>query len=253
MLRYEGVSKKYGRGNAFTLEPVDLHVEGGTTLVLLGSSGSGKSTLLRLTNRMLEPDAGKVVFNGQNAQDIPLLQLRREMGYVLQRPALLPHLSVAANIGLPLKAAGWQKPRIQERVEELLELVELPPGEYATRKPWQLSGGQQQRVGVARALAADPPLLLMDEPFGALDGVTRQTIQESFQALQRRLLKTVVLVTHDIFEALMLADQIAVLHEGRVEQIGAPEDLANNPQTDFVRELIARPAAQLAVLRHIQG
>jgi len=251
MLRYEGISKTFGDHGQFRLEPIDLVVREGATLVLLGSSGSGKSTLLRLTNRLLEPDTGTVRFDGKDTREMPLPELRRRMGYVLQRPALLPHLPVEANIDLPLKLQGWEKDRRHERVEELLHLVEMPPGDYRKRMPWQLSGGQQQRVSVARALAADPPVLLMDEPFGALDGVTRQTVQESFQTLQRRLVKTVVFVTHDLLEALQLADEIAVLHEGRLEQIGPPDALINNPATDFVRELVARPAAQLAMLRTV--
>lgn len=253
MLKYEGVAKRFGGEGEFALRPVDLEVPDGSTLVLLGSSGSGKSTLLRLTNRLIEPDEGNIFFKGQDTAEMDLTELRRQMGYVLQRPALLPHLSVEANITLPLKLQGWSKAKRAARAGELLELVEMPPGEYAQRMPWQLSGGQRQRVGVARALAADPPMLLMDEPFGALDGVTRQIVQESFQSLQRQLLKTVIFVTHDLLEALLLADHIAVLHEGRLEQYGPPDALINHPATDFVRDLVARPAAQLAMLRKVGG
>ncbi|MEM1057627.1 MAG: ATP-binding cassette domain-containing protein [Verrucomicrobiota bacterium] len=250
MLSYHGVGKTFGARGQFRLHPLDLEVREGSTLVLLGSSGSGKSSLLKLTNRLLELDSGRIRFRGRDIRDYSLTELRRQMGYVLQRPALLPHLSVRANVGLPLKLLGWDKPRRRQRVAELLDLVELP-GDYAERMPWQLSGGQQQRISVARALAADPPLLLMDEPFGALDGVTRQIVQESFQALQRRLVKTVVFVTHDLLEALMLADEIAVLHEGRLQQLGTPDSLINEPATDFVRDLVARPATQMALLHKV--
>jgi osmoprotectant transport system ATP-binding protein len=196
----------------------------GETLVLLGRSGSGKTTLLRLINRMLLPTNGQVLVEGRPTTEWDPIRLRRHIGYVIQEAGLFPHFTVAENIGLVPALEKWDDSRISARVDEMLRLVGLDPAEFANRRPRELSGGQRQRVGVARALAADPPILLMDEPFGALDPVTRSELQREFSSLARRLNKTIVFVTHDLREALMLASRIVVLESGRVVASVSPQD-----------------------------
>lgn len=202
---------------------LSLTVSRSETLVLLGRSGSGKTTILRLINRMLLPSAGHVFVGGRSTGDWDAIRLRRGIGYVIQEAGLFPHFSVAENVALVPKLEKWSPPRIAARVHELLHLVGLDPGEFSSRKPRELSGGQRQRVGVARALAADPPILLMDEPFGALDPVTRAQLQREFLALARRLGKTIVFVTHDLREALLLASRIAFLDAGRLVALAPPQ------------------------------
>jgi osmoprotectant transport system ATP-binding protein len=201
-----------------------LTIPSGQTLVLLGRSGSGKTTLLRLINRMLLPTNGQVLVEGRSITDWDPIRLRRHIGYVIQEAGLFPHFTVAQNIGLVPGLENWDAPRISARVEEMLHLVGLNPAEYAHRRPRELSGGQRQRVGVARALAADPPILLMDEPFGALDPVTRSELQREFRALARRLQKTIVFVTHDLREALLLASQIVLLEAGHIVASASPQE-----------------------------
>jgi osmoprotectant transport system ATP-binding protein len=203
---------------------VSLTVLRGETLVLLGRSGSGKTTLLRLINRMLVPTQGQVFVEGRATTDADPIHLRRGIGYVIQEAGLFPHFTIAENVGLVPSLEKWDPTRIAARVEELLQLVGLNPAEFSARHPRELSGGQRQRVGVARALAADPPILLMDEPFGALDPVTRAELQREFSALARRLKKTIVFVTHDIREALLLGQRIALLQAGRLVALGSPKD-----------------------------
>jgi len=203
---------------------VSLTISPGETLVLLGRSGSGKTTLLKLINRMLLPSQGQVLVQGRATTGYDPIRLRRSIGYVIQEAGLFPHFTVAENVSLVPSLEKWDASRIAARVEELLLLVGLDPAEFATRRPRELSGGQRQRVGVARALAADPPILLMDEPFGALDPVTRAELQREFCALARRLNKTIVFVTHDVREALFLASRIALLHAGRLVALAAPQD-----------------------------
>ena len=203
---------------------VSLTVSRGETLVLLGRSGSGKTTLLKLINRMLVPSQGQVFVEGRATTECDPIRLRRGIGYVIQEAGLFPHFTVAENVGLVPSLEKWDSSRIAARVEELLRLVGLEPAEFYTRHPRELSGGQRQRVGVARALAADPPILLMDEPFGALDPVTRAELQREFSALARRLDKTIVFVTHDIREALLLGHRIALLEAGRLVALGSPQD-----------------------------
>lgn len=205
------------------LGPLDLAVDIGEVVVILGRSGSGKTTMLRLANRLLEPVRGMVHVLGRPAREWDAVHLRRSSGYVIQEGGLFPHLSVAANVGIVPKLAGWTAQRITARAEALLDLVGLPAAQFADRYPHALSGGQRQRVGVARALAADPPILLCDEPFGALDPITRTELQREFAGLVARLDKTVLFVTHDVREALMLADRIVVLEHGTAEFIGSPE------------------------------
>lgn len=225
------------RGNRDVLRDLTLQVESGETLALVGRSGAGKSTALKLINRMLEPSTGSVLVDGRDTRTWPLTALRRQTGYVLQDVGLFPHMDVARNVGLVPVLAGWAPQRIAERTHELLDLVGLPPSEFAARWPDELSGGQRQRVGVARALAADPPLILMDEPFGALDPITRAELHREFERIQRRLRKTVVLVTHDIREAFLLADRIGVLDAGSLVACGPPPALQTSTHP-AVRTLI---------------
>jgi osmoprotectant transport system ATP-binding protein len=203
---------------------VSLTISRGETLVLLGRSGSGKTTLLKLINRMLIPSEGQVLVEGRPTTETNPIRLRRGIGYVIQEAGLFPHFTIAENIALVPTLEKWDSARIADRVDELLRLVGLDPAEFSTRYPRELSGGQRQRVGVARALAADPPLLLMDEPFGALDPVTRAELQREFSALTRRLGRTIVFVTHDIREALLLGQRIALLHAGCLVALAPPDD-----------------------------
>ncbi|MCC7408401.1 MAG: ATP-binding cassette domain-containing protein [Phycisphaeraceae bacterium] len=230
------------------VDAVSLEVVEGQTLVMLGSSGSGKTTTLKMINRLIEPSAGTIEVDGCDVRGQDLYELRRSIGYAFQGIGLFPHMTVRQNVSIVPRLLGWPRARRRERAEELLEIVGLGAGTFAERYPRELSGGQQQRVGVARALAADPKYLLMDEPFGALDAVTRQGLQDELLAIKKRLGKTVVFVTHDIFEAMKLADRLAVLHEGRVEQVGEPGELMRNPATAFVAELLSKPAEQLSAL-----
>jgi osmoprotectant transport system ATP-binding protein len=225
------------RGRAL-LADLSLRVERGETLVLLGRSGSGKTTTLKLINRLLEPTSGEVLVDGRRTTDWDPIRLRRRIGYVIQEVGLFPHFTIARNVGLVPQLEGWPLERIRARVEELLRLVGLEPAQFAQRRPRELSGGQRQRVGVARALAADPPILLMDEPFGALDPVTRAELQREFGALAARLGKTIVFVTHDVREALLLGTRIALLAEGRLVAIHAPRDFLRAPQPE-VKEFVS--------------
>lgn len=213
-VEFRDVSYRVGQG-ATLLQNLNLTVRSGELLVLLGRSGSGKTTTLKLVNRLLEPSSGQVLVEGRASTDWDPIQLRRRIGYAIQEVGLFPHFTVERNIGLVPALQGWPRPRILERTRELLRMVGLEP-QIASRHPRQLSGGQRQRVGVARALAADPPILLMDEPFGALDALTRAELQREFLGLQRRLRKTTVFVTHDLREALLLGTRIALLEAGRL-------------------------------------
>jgi osmoprotectant transport system ATP-binding protein len=230
-------------GGTVALDGVTLDVRAGECLALLGTSGSGKTTLLKTVNRLIEPTGGAVRVRGRATSDWDPIALRRSMGYVIQDVGLMPHLDLESNVGLPLKIRGAPQAERRERARVLLELVGLPPADYAHRRPAELSGGQRQRVGVARALATDPSLILMDEPFGALDRLTREELQREFAALRTRLQKTVVLVTHDLVEAERLADRIALLHEGRLLQCGSAAELRHSPQSERVRRFFAREDA----------
>ena len=225
---------------------IDLSFSAGETLVLLGRSGSGKTTLLRLINRLLLPTSGHVLVQGRATSEWDPIRLRRGIGYVIQDAGLFPHFSVAQNIALVPSLEKWDSARIAARVHELLTLVGLDPGEYASRRPHELSGGQRQRVGVARALAADPPILLMDEPFGALDPVTRAELQREFSALARRLAKTIVFVTHDLREALLLASRIVLLEKGCIVAAASPQQFLRIQHPEaiaFTSSLIPVPGA----------
>lgn len=245
MIEIDQVSKRYDGAAQGALQDVTLQVETGETLVLLGSSGCGKTTLLKLINRLIEPTAGHIRVDGRDVAELDPVMLRRRMGYVFQGIGLFPHMTVAENVALVLRLEGAEPEARRARAEELLSLVGLAPASFADRYPDALSGGQQQRVGVARALAADPPYLLMDEPFGALDAITREGLQEELQALKTRLGKTIIFVTHDIFEAVALGDRIAVLDRGRLLQVGPPQTLLRMPADPFVRELFEKPVRQL--------
>ena len=245
MIRLTHVSKTFDNGRTYAVNDLSFHVDEGETLVLLGSSGCGKTTTLKMMNRLIETSSGTVAIDGKDIQDQEPVNLRRRMGYVFQEIGLFPHITVEQNVAMVPRLLGWSADRQKRRCHELLELVGLPPKEYAERFPDELSGGQQQRAGVARALAADPPYLLMDEPFGALDALTREDLQQELINLKNQLKKTIVFVTHDIFEALLLGDRIAILHQGKLQQIGTKQEVLAKPATEFVRDLFAKPARQL--------
>jgi len=242
MIELDAVRKVYPGGQV-ALHEVSLRVAAGTTLALLGPSGCGKTTLLKLINRLLEPTAGRVVIDGEDSATLDPVALRRRIGYVVQEAGLFPHLTAADNAAVVPDLLGWPAERQRLRVHELFALLGLDPAQIAARFPSQLSGGQRQRVGLARALAADPSILLMDEPFGALDPLIRARLQDEFRDLQARLAKTVVIVTHDVDEAFRLADAVAVLDAGRVVQIGTPAEIRRAPASPFVAAFIARREA----------
>jgi osmoprotectant transport system ATP-binding protein len=238
VITYEEATKRYGAGPP-ALDGLSLEVPAGETCVLVGPSGGGKTTALKMVNRLVEPTSGRVLIDGNDVAVADPVTLRRGIGYVIQQVGLFPHLDVAANVATVPRLLGWERRRLETRVDELLDLVGLDPATYRHRRPDELSGGQRQRVGVARALAADPPILLMDEPFGAVDPVTRARLQDEFLALQHRLRRTVVLVTHDIDEALRLGDRLAVLATGgRLEQYGTPAEVLARPATPFVADFV---------------
>ncbi|WP_313137279.1 ABC transporter ATP-binding protein [Paracoccus jeotgali] len=236
MIRIEHLTKRYG--TATVVDDVSLTVETGQIAALVGTSGSGKTTLLRMVNRLVEPTAGRVLIDDVDTATLSPHLLRRRIGYAIQGHGLFPHRSVAQNIATVPRLLGWPKSQIRERVDELLSMFQLDPAEFRDRRPHELSGGQQQRVGVARALAARPELLLMDEPFGALDPVIRAQAQADLRALQRRLGTTLIIVTHDMEEAVVLGDRIAVMDQGQLLQYGPPEQILTRPATPFVQALI---------------
>jgi osmoprotectant transport system ATP-binding protein len=246
MIELEGLTKRYGSHVA--VDRLDLTVADGELLVLLGGSGCGKTTTLKMVNRLVEPTSGHVRIDGDDVGSLAPHELRRRIGYAFQRVGLFPHLTVAENVAVTPSLLGWDAARIQRRVDELLELVELDPATMRGRRPDELSGGQQQRVGVARALAAEPRLMLLDEPFGALDPLTRDRVQQSFRRIRDRLGLTAIFVTHDMGEALVLGDRIAVMHDGRLLQVGTPRELLTAPADDTVRQLLDTPRRQAAVI-----
>lgn len=246
MIELTGVSKSFDRGSTWALKSIDLHIPKGEWFVLLGSSGSGKSTLLKTMNRLIDDFSGTIRIDGQDSRAMDPVLLRRGMGYVFQGIGLFPHWTIEQNVAAGLRLAKSPTDQVSSRVDELLRLMELDPQEFRDRYPSMLSGGQRQRIGVARALATDPPCLLMDEPFGALDSITRSLLQNQMLDLKSKLGKTAVFVTHDVYEALLLGDRIGVLHEGVLEQIGTPADLRAHPATPFVRDLIQKPIDQWA-------
>jgi len=238
-IAFRHVSKQYPNASQPAVNDVTFDVGEGETCMLLGTSGSGKTTLLRMVNRLIEPTAGEILMDGKDILKENPIELRRRMGYVIQQVGLFPHMTIAENIRVPEEiAGGWSRLRMRERVDELLKLVGLDPVEYRSRYPRQLSGGQQQRVGLARALATDPAILLMDEPFGALDAITRERMQQELLNIQRGVRKTILFVTHDVEEAFRLGDKIAVMSEGGLMQVGSPIELLAHPANPFVARLV---------------
>jgi osmoprotectant transport system ATP-binding protein len=238
VIEVAGLRRRYG--GVAAVDDVSFTVATGELVTLVGGSGSGKTTTLKMINRLVEPDAGRVTIDGRDTRELEPHLLRRSIGYVFQGIGLFPHLTVAENAAVPLRLLGWSRERVRARVEELLALVELEP-QLLARFPAELSGGQQQRVGVARALAASPRVMLLDEPFGALDPLTRDRLQSSFDALRRRLGLTAVFVTHDVAEALLLADRIGVMRSGRLVQVGTAAEIARAPVDEDVARLIDTP------------
>jgi osmoprotectant transport system ATP-binding protein len=238
MIDLVGVSKRYGPAGAWAVRDLSLAVASGELVALLGESGSGKTTLLKMINRLIDPDRGEIRIAGRDVRGEDPVALRRTIGYVIQGAGLLPHLSVADNVAMVPRLLGWARGDADRRVDELLALVGLPPADYRARFPDQLSGGQRQRVGVARALAARPQLVLLDEPFGALDPITRVGLQRELARIHRELGLTTLLVTHDMIEALTLADRVVVMCAGEVRQIAAPRALVTAPADDYVARLV---------------
>ena len=253
MIRLEALSKTYttAQGAVTAVDGVTLEVRVGETCVLLGPSGCGKTTTLRMINRLVTPTSGKIFLGGRDTDAVDPVELRRGIGYVIQQIGLFPNMTVAENIGVVPRLLGWDSGRRRHRAEELLALLALQPGEFADRYPNELSGGQAQRVGVARALAADPPVLLMDEPFAALDPVNREAIQDEFLRMQGKLRKTILFVSHDIDEAVKMADRIAIFHAGRLVQFAAPDEMLAHPADAFVANFVGsdRTLKRLRLIR----
>ncbi|MET8679583.1 betaine/proline/choline family ABC transporter ATP-binding protein [Streptomyces sp. NPDC004647] len=242
-MRLDNLTKRYPDSPAPAVEDVTLDIAAGETVVLVGPSGCGKSTTLKMINRLIEPTSGRITIGGEDVTGIDPVALRRTIGYAIQATGLFPHMTVAENIALVPKMAGWPRAKVRDRVEEMLHLVGLDPGEFRGRYPRRLSGGQQQRVGVARALAADPPVLLMDEPFGAVDPITRERLQDQLIRLQLELRKTIVFVTHDFDEAIKVGDRIAVLRErSHIAQFDTPEAILTRPADDLVAGFVGAGA-----------
>ena len=243
MITLEHLSKLYGNaGSSAAVDDVSMSVETGEICVLIGPSGCGKTTTMRMVNRLVTPTSGRVMIDGRDTAEINTVELRRGIGYVIQQVGLFPNMTVEENIGVVPLLLGWPQARTRARAAELLDMVGLDAGQFLGRYPNQLSGGQQQRVGVARALAADPPVLLMDEPFGAIDPINRAAIQDQFLTMQQKLKKTVLLVSHDIDEAVKMADRIAIFRSGRLEQVGTPEEVLTAPANEFVAGFIGADA-----------
>ncbi|WHY54304.1 betaine/proline/choline family ABC transporter ATP-binding protein [Peribacillus simplex] len=238
MLKIENVSKIY-KGGKKAVKNISLDIKKGEFICFIGPSGCGKTTTMKMINRLIEPSEGKILINGDNIMDKDPVELRRQIGYVIQQIGLFPHMTILENITLVPKLLKWNEQKKKERALELLQLVDMGP-EYLERYPYELSGGQQQRIGVLRALASNPPLILMDEPFGALDPITRDALQEEFKNLQRTLDKTIVFVTHDMDEAIKLADRIVILKAGEIVQVGTPDEILRNPANEFVEEFIGK-------------
>lgn len=232
------VSKTFPKANTPSVHETSLSIEAGSFVTILGTSGSGKTTLLKMINRIYEPTSGEIFVQGEDISKASVTELRRKIGYVIQQIGLFPHMKIEDNIATVPKILKWDKERIHNRVDELLELVSLNPKEYRKRYPRQLSGGQQQRVGIARAMASNPDILLMDEPFGAIDAITRSTLQDQLISIQKKLKKTILFVTHDIDEALKLGDKIIIMDQGRIQQYDTPINILTKPANHFVSRLV---------------
>ncbi|WP_312521437.1 ABC transporter ATP-binding protein [Anaerospora sp.] len=251
MIRFCGVSKKYGSFQA--VNNLDLHIREGELVALIGPSGSGKTTTMKMINRLIDPSEGSILINGKAVLEHNVVELRRNIGYVIQHIGLLPHMTIAENIAIVPKMLKWDKMRYAARVDELLALVGLNPEEYRQRYPAELSGGQQQRIGVIRALAADPAIILMDEPFSALDPISREQLQDEVLRLQQALHKTIVFVTHDIDEAIKMGDKICIMNQGEIVQFDTPERVLRHPANEFVSSFIGtKRMSQLESLPSIE-
>ena len=240
VVAFDHVTKRYGGPDAPpAVTDLTLTVPAGEICVLVGPSGCGKTTSMKMVNRLIEPTSGRITIGGRDVMSLPAVELRRRIGYVIQQIGLFPHLTIADNVGVVPRLLGWKPSRIRDRTEELLELVGLDAADYGARYPNELSGGERQRVGVARALAADPPVMLMDEPFGAVDPIRRERLQNEFRRLQERVGKTVIFVTHDVDEAIKMADRIAILQRGGIlAQYDTPQAILANPASEFVERFV---------------
>ncbi|TDL75423.1 ATP-binding cassette domain-containing protein [Rhodococcus qingshengii] len=236
MIRFENVTKIYG--DVQTLTDISFEVQKGEILSLIGPSGCGKTTTLRMINRLIELSSGKIYIDGRDISVIDPVELRRGIGYVIQQVGLLPHLTIGKNIGLVPKLKGWKEEQYNQRINDLLDMVGLDPNVFRNRYPAELSGGQQQRVGVIRALAAEPPIVLMDEPFSALDPISRDQLQDDIARIQKEIHKTIVFVTHDMDEALKISDRIAIMHHGQIVQLDTPKAILDQPVNEFVKDFI---------------
>ena len=247
MIVFKNVYKTYPNGLE-AVRDLSFEVAEGETLVLLGTSGSGKTTTMKMVNRLIEPTAGSIAIGGRDIMQRNPIELRRDIGYAIQHIGLFPHMTVAENIAVVPKLLKWDEDKISARIDDLLTLVGLEPGEHRERYPAQLSGGQKQRIGVARALAADPPVILMDEPFGALDPITREQLQNEFLDLETEIKKTIIFVTHDVFEAVKMGDRIALMDSGKLQQLATPRELVENPANEFVEQFLGQHRFQLSLL-----
>lgn len=250
-IRFEQVSLQFPDAPRPAVDDCSCEVETGQLVVILGPSGCGKTTLLKMVNRLYEPTAGKIYLDGTDIRQMKVTELRQQIGYVIQQSGLFPHMTVAQNIAVVPKLLGWSRAKIQSCVDELLTLIKLPPDEYRDRYPSQLSGGQQQRVGLARALAGDPKVMLMDEPFGAIDAITRTSLQDEILRIQRQLKKTILFVSHDVEEALRLADRMLIMQTGQILQYDTPFNILTRPANAFVHDLVGADdmVRQLSLLR----
>lgn len=250
MIRLDDVGKSYD-GETFVVEHFHLEVPAGELFVLLGESGCGKTTTMKMINRLTDPTTGAIEVDGQNVLRRNPVELRRHIGYVFQGIGLFPHMTVGQNVATVPRLLGWASDRIAARVEQLLEMIKLPASQYRDRLPRELSGGQQQRVGLARALAGDAKIMLMDEPFGALDPINRDVLQQEFRRIHDQLDLTTVMVTHDMTEALLLADRIGVMQQGQLAQVDAPAALFSDPVNEYVEHLMATPRQHADVIEQL--
>ncbi|MTD40059.1 ATP-binding cassette domain-containing protein [Erwinia sp. CPCC 100877] len=244
-ITFKNVQKKFEQTNNFAVDNLNFSISEGEFVTILGSSGSGKTTTMKMINRLIEPDAGEIEIYGKSIQSIDKYQLRRDMGYVVQQIGLFPHYTIEKNIATVPELNGWDKNKITDRILELMDIIKLPYDEYAHRYPKQLSGGQQQRIGVARALAVNPRIMLLDEPFGALDAITRTELQIQLKSIHQQLgNKTFLLITHDINEAFYLGTKVMIMREGKIDQFDTPEAIIKMPKTSFVKDLLNTVANQ---------